>query len=72
MGSRMVEVPGGGVRAGEDSKDAVIREIKEETGIDVTNAEGGYAFSYKRVNPKRKIIILWIFINLCWSLMNQM
>ena len=33
------EVPGGGVRAGEDSKDAVIREIKEETGIDVTNAE---------------------------------
>ena len=45
------EVPGGGVRAGEDSKDAVIREIKEETGIDVTNAEGGYAFTYKRVNP---------------------
>ena len=36
------EVPGGGVRAGEDSKDAVIREIKEETGIDVTNAEGGF------------------------------
>ena len=48
------EVPGGGVRAGEDSKDAVIREIKEETGIDVTNAEGGYAFSYKRVNPEEK------------------
>lgn len=35
-------------------KDAVIREIKEETGIDVTNAEGGYAFSYKRVNPEEK------------------
>ena len=32
----------------------VIREIKEETGIDVTNAEGGYAFSYKRVNPEEK------------------
>ena len=48
------EVPGGGVRAGEDSKDAVIREIKEETGIDVTNAEGGYAFSYKRVNSEEK------------------
>ena len=39
---------------GVDSKDAVIREIKEETGIDVTNAEGGYAFSYKRVNPEEK------------------
>ena len=48
------EVSGGGVRAGEDSKAAVIREIKEETGIDVTNAEGGYAFSYKRVNPEEK------------------
>ena len=48
------EVPGGGVRAGEDSKDAVIREIKEETGIDVTGAEGGYAFSYKRVNLEEK------------------
>lgn len=47
-------MPGGGVRAGEDSKAAVIREIKEETGIDVTNAEGGYAFSYKRVNPEEK------------------
>ena len=48
------EVPGGGVRAGEDSLDAVIREIKEETGVDVTEAEGGYAFSYKRVNPEEK------------------
>ena len=48
------EVPGGGVRAGEDSWDAVIREIKEETGVDVTEAEGGYAFSYKRVNPEEK------------------
>ena len=27
------EVPGAGVRAGEDSLDAVIREIKEETGV---------------------------------------
>ena len=38
----------------EDSLDAVIREIKEETGVDVTEAEGGYAFSYKRVNPEEK------------------
>ena len=29
-------------------------EIKEETGVDVTEAEGGYAFSYKRVNPEEK------------------
>ena len=24
---------------------------REETGLDVRNAEGGYAFTYKRVNP---------------------
>ncbi|MCM1497549.1 MAG: NUDIX hydrolase [Clostridium sp.] len=45
------EVSGGAVQAGEESEDAVIREVKEETGLDVTNAEGGYVFSYKRDNP---------------------
>ena len=48
------EVAGGGVNAGEDSRDAVIREIREETGIDVSQAAGGYASSYKRVNPEEK------------------
>lgn len=48
------EVPGGGVRAGESSMEAVKREILEETGIDVTGADGGYAFTYKRVNPEEK------------------
>ena len=32
----MLEVPGGAVRAGEDSLEAVLREIKEETGLDVS------------------------------------
>lgn len=32
----------------------MIREIREETGIDVSQAAGGYAFSYKRVNPEEK------------------
>lgn len=45
------EVSGGAVQAGEDSKDAVVREVKEETGLDVSNAEGGYLFSYQRENP---------------------
>ena len=45
------EVSGGGVMAGEESKDAVKREILEETGLDVSKAEGGYQFSYKRENP---------------------
>ena len=45
------EVSGGAVMAGEDSKDAVVREVFEETGIDVKDAKGGYLFSYHRENP---------------------
>ena len=48
------EVPGGGVRAGEESKEAAMREVKEETGIDVSNAGGGYVFTYQRINPEEK------------------
>lgn len=44
------EVSGGGVQVGESSEEAVRREVKEETGLDVRNAEGGYVFTYKRVN----------------------
>ncbi len=45
------EVSGGGVMAGEKSEEAVKREIKEETGLDVNGWDGGYMFSYKRENP---------------------
>lgn len=45
------EVSGGAAQAGEDSADAVKREIFEETGLDVNGWEGGYLFSYKRENP---------------------
>lgn len=45
------EVSGGAVMAGEDSETAVLREVREETGLDVSQAEGGYLFSYHRENP---------------------
>ena len=45
------EVSGGAAQAGEDSQDAVKREILEETGLDVTGCEGGYLFTYHRANP---------------------
>lgn len=45
------EVSGGGVMAGETSAQAIQREIWEETGLDVTDAKGGYLFSYQRINP---------------------
>ena len=37
--------------AGEESEEAVQREIKEETGLDVSGADGGYLFTYHRENP---------------------
>lgn len=46
------EVSGGGVMAGEDSKTAVLREVREETGLDVSGWDGGYLFSYRRDNPE--------------------
>lgn len=45
------EVSGGGAMAGESSFEAVKRELLEETGLDVTGAEGGYLFTYHRENP---------------------
>lgn len=45
------EVSGGAVQAGESSEMAVKREVLEETGLDVSGAEGGYRFTYKRENP---------------------
>lgn len=45
------EVSGGAAQAGEESRDAVLREVREETGLDVSGAEGGYVFTYHRENP---------------------
>lgn len=45
------EVSGGAAMAGEDSEDAVRREVLEETGMDVSGWDGGYLFTYKRENP---------------------
>lgn len=45
------EVSGGAAQAGEESEEAVRREVKEETGLDVSNAEGGFLFTYHRENP---------------------
>lgn len=45
------EVSGGACMAGETSEEAVKREVLEETGLDVTGADGGYVFSYHRENP---------------------
>lgn len=45
------EVPGGAVQAGESSREAVNREVWEETGLDVSVCAGGPALTYHRENP---------------------
>ncbi len=45
------EVSGGAAMAGEDSIDAVRREVWEETGLDVTKGKEEYLFTYHRENP---------------------
>lgn len=45
------EVSGGACQAGEASRDAVIREVMEETGLDVSGCGDGYMFTYQRENP---------------------
>lgn len=45
------EVSGGAAMAGEESCQAVVREVMEETGLDVSSADGGYLFTYHRENP---------------------
>lgn len=51
------EIPGGGVKAGESSFQAVCREVLEETGVDVSHAEGGYQFCYHRENKGQNYIV---------------
>lgn len=46
------EVSGGAAIAGESSVEAVQREVLEETGLDVSQAPGGFLFSYHRENPE--------------------
>ncbi len=45
------EVPGGGVKAGESSEEAVIREVNEETGLDISQSKRELLLTYHRENP---------------------
>ncbi len=47
------EVSGGGVHAGESSFAAVCREVQEETGLDVSKAEGKCVYTYSNVDLER-------------------
>ena len=48
------EIPGGGVGVGEEPEESVVRELLEETGIDVSGVKGERIFSYHRENPEER------------------
>ena len=39
---------GGHTENQESPEECLLREVKEDTGLDVSNAQGGYLFTYKR------------------------
>lgn len=45
------EIPGGGVRAGETSQQAVLREVAEETGLRFTAEQGQLIHTYRSDSP---------------------
>ena len=47
------EVPGGGARAGESSREAVVREVREETGLDLYGCPVRVIDSYANVDLAR-------------------
>ena len=50
-------LPGGKQEYEETTVDACIREVKEETGLDVSRAKGGYQFCYHRDNKGQNYIV---------------
>ena len=47
------EVTGGGVLSGETPDEAVVREVREEVGLDVSNAPLEVVYSYRNVDLER-------------------
>ena len=47
-------LPGGGLEHGEDPRDAVVREVHEETGLDVDIGETAHVYSFHQRNTWRQ------------------
>lgn len=65
-GSFFTKFPGGGLEFGEGTRDCLIREFKEETGLNVTVGEHIYTtdfFQISAFNNKDQIICIYYFVH---------
>src|SRR3954463_9798183 len=52
-GNELWTLPGGGLEHGEDPRDAVVREVHEETGLDVRIGATAHFYPFPQRNPWR-------------------
>jgi ADP-ribose pyrophosphatase YjhB (NUDIX family) len=71
-GLYITKFPGGGLEFGEGTKDCLIREFKEETGLDITVGNHIYTTDFYQVsafNPQHQIVSIYYFVH-CNDLVN--
>lgn len=65
-GAYITKFPGGGLEFGEGTKDCLVREFKEETGLDVTVGKHIYTTDFYQVsafNSNHQIISIYYFVH---------
>lgn len=65
-GKYYTKFPGGGLEFGEGIRDCLIREFKEETGLDIVVGEHIYTTDYfqpSAFNPAHQIISIYYFVH---------
>ncbi len=72
MGSPLVGSIRGAAQAGEESCEAVLREVKEETGLDVRNAKADICLLIRERIRVREITTSWMCTVLSWILMSDL
>jgi 8-oxo-dGTP diphosphatase len=59
--NRLWELPGGGMDFGENAKETLQREIKEEMGLEVQDIESKPSYFFSCLNPKGQHIVNVVF-----------